>query len=340
MSAQPNQPFESFQKAVVLGSGSWGTSLATVLAHHFQQVVIVGRSPSTAQEITEAQTNSQYLPDVPLASNITGSTEFSEALSADLILFVLPTSVTRESAQALSQLALPEGIPLLSCSKGIERGSGIRMSQILQESFPNNPVAALSGPNHAEEVARQMATCAVVATPNKDLAQHLQQAFTAPYFRTYTSTDLAGVELGGALKNVFAIAAGILTGLNLGDNAAAALVTRGLAEMTRLGIALGGQAETFAGLSGIGDLMVTCYSPHSRNNRVGKALGQGETLEHATARLGMIAEGVPNTLSIYESARHCQIETPIIDAVYSILYQDKPATLAMQELLSREPKPE
>ncbi len=330
----------SFHKAVILGSGSWGTGLASVLAHHYSQVTIVARSPEIAQEISQQHTNSKYLPGITLADTICGSTQSTETIDADLILLVIPTSVMRASAQALSALPIPETTPIVSCSKGIERVSGKRMSQILQEAFPKNPIAALSGPNHAEEVAREMATCAVVATPDKDLTSYLQQAFTAPSFRTYTSDDIAGVELGGALKNVFAIAAGILSGLGLGDNATAALITRGLAEMTRLGTLLGGRAETFAGLSGVGDLMVTCYSSHSRNNRVGKALGKGENLQDITNRLGMVAEGIPNTRSIYESTKQHQIETPIIDAVYDIIYLGKPATKAFQELLDREPKPE
>lgn len=329
-----------FNKAVILGSGSWGTGLASILSLHFDSVVIIGRSEETASELNSSHTNSKYLPGVDLPTNITGSTQLTEAVDADLILFVLPTSVTRATAKQLSQLAIPATTPIISCSKGIERGTGIRMSQILSESFPLSPIAALSGPNHAEEVSRKMATCAVVATPDPILAKYLQETFTAPYFRTYTSDDIAGVELGGALKNVFAIAAGIISGLQLGDNATAALVTRGLAEMTRLGVKLGGRPETFAGLSGVGDLMVTCYSSHSRNNRVGKAIGQGKTLEEITTQLGMIAEGVPNTQSIYESARQCDVETPIINAVYQILYENKPANLAAQDLLNRDPKPE
>ncbi|MEI7929541.1 MAG: NAD(P)H-dependent glycerol-3-phosphate dehydrogenase, partial [Verrucomicrobiales bacterium] len=173
-----------------------------------------------------------------------------------------------------------------------------------------------------------------------DLAVRLQDLFTLPHFRSYTSDDLAGIELGGAVKNVYAIAAGMAHGLGLGDNAVAALVTRALAEMTRLGTALGGRMETFSGLSGVGDLIVTCFSEHSRNHRVGLALGQGKTLEEAVASLGMVAEGVPNTLSIHDAARKAGVRTPIIDAVYSILYQGKPAPLAMHELLTRDPRRE
>jgi glycerol-3-phosphate dehydrogenase (NAD(P)+) len=229
---------------------------------------------------------------------------------------------------------------LLSCAKGIERDTGERMSQILREVFPHNPIGILSGPNHAEEIAAGLVTCAVVASTHQPLAESLQELFTLPHFRVYTSDDVAGVELGAAVKNVYAIAAGMAHGLGLGDNAVAALVTRALAEMTRLGVALGGHPETFAGLSGVGDLIVTCFSEHSRNHRVGLALGTGQSLNDAVASLGMVAEGVPNTLSIHDAARTAGVRTPIIDAMYSILYQDKPAPVAMRELLARDPRPE
>jgi glycerol-3-phosphate dehydrogenase (NAD(P)+) len=302
--------------------------------------VIISRSLEQAEEINLSHTNQRYLPKVKLPNNIRSSTDLREAQSAEVILFVIPTSATQETALKLADLGIPADIPLVSCAKGIERGTGRRMSNIIHEALPNNPIAVLSGPNHAEEVAINLATCTVVGSIDKKLTSSLQEMLSTSNFRTYTSQDVAGMELGGALKNVFAIAAGIASGMGLGDNAIAALVTRGLAEMTRLGIALGGQPDTFTGLSGVGDLMTTCYSPHSRNNRVGKALGEGLSLEEACDQLGMVAEGVPNTLSIYEAARHTDIETPIIDAVYEVLYQKKSATQALHELLTRDPKAE
>ncbi|MFC4994420.1 NAD(P)H-dependent glycerol-3-phosphate dehydrogenase [Rubritalea tangerina] len=332
--------FNSSQHAVVLGAGSWGTALGMVLSEFFDKVTLIGRCPEQCAEINSFHTNNNYLPRVQLPKNIAASVVYQETKDAALILFVLPTSATREAATELATIGIPATTPLVSCSKGIERGSGIRMSEIISELLPNNPIAVHSGPTHAEEVSAHLASAAVVGSQNLELAASLQTVFTTSYFRTYTSDDVAGIELGGALKNVFAIAAGIISGIGLGDNAIAALVTRGLAEMTRLGIALGGRPETFSGLSGIGDLMVTCYSSHSRNNRVGKALGSGETLEEVTERLGMVAEGVPNTLSIYEAARKHDIETPIINAVYQILYEEKPAQEALVELLTRDLKPE
>jgi len=257
-----------------------------------------------------------------------------------LIIFAVPTAGIRSEAEKLAALGLSADTPLLSCAKGIERNTGERLSQILRDVFPTNPVGVLTGPNHAEEIAENLVTCAVVASDDLQLAESLQELFTLPYFRVYTSEDVAGVELGGAVKNVYAIAAGMAHGLGLGDNAVAALVTRALAEMTRLGVALGGHQETFAGLSGVGDLIVTCFSEHSRNHRVGLAIGTGKSLEEAVAALGMVAEGVPTALSIHEAARKAGVRTPIIDAVYAILYQGKPASVAMRELLDRNPRPE
>jgi len=326
--------------AAILGSGSFGTALATLLAPKLREAVVIGRDAATATTISTEHRNPHYLKDVTLAENIRGTTDLSEAVNHPLVLFVVPTSATRGIAEDLAKRGLPASTVLLSCAKGIEKSTGERMSQILREVFPDNPIAAISGPNHAEEIAHQLATCAVIGSDDPALAVRLQELFTLPHFRSYTSDDVAGIELGGAVKNVFAIAAGIAHGLGVGDNAVAALVTRALAEMTRLGVALGGQIETFAGLSGMGDLIVTCFSEHSRNHRVGFALGQGKTLEEAVNSLGMVAEGVPNTLSIYDAARKAGVRTPIIDAVHGILYQGKPAARAMHELLTRDPRPE
>jgi len=329
-----------FSTAAILGSGSFGTSIAKLLSPRLDSIVLIGRDPETAAAINREHKNPHYLKDIALGENVHASIQLEDALAHPLLIFAVPTSATRETALKLSKAGLPKETVLLSCAKGIEKSTGGRMSEILREVFPANPIAALSGPNHAEEMATGLATCAVIGSMDPALSVKLQELFTLPHFRSYTSDDLAGMELGGAVKNVYAIAAGIAHGLGLGDNAVAALVTRALAEMTRLGTVLGGRMETFAGLSGVGDLIVTCFSVHSRNHRVGLAIGQGKTLQEAVTSLGMVAEGVPNTLSIYETARRLGVRTPIIDAVYSILYQEKPAPLAMQELLSRDPRPE
>ena len=333
----PSTPFGS---AAIIGSGSFGMAMAKLLTPKLESILLIGRDPETTAAINSGHKNPHYLSEVSLSENVRASTNPADALAHPLIVFAVPTSATREMAITLRAQGLPESATLLSCAKGIEKVTGDRMSQILREVFPLNPIAALSGPNHAEEIAMQMATCAVIGSEDMDLAIRLQELFTFPYFRSYTSDDLAGIELGGAVKNVYAIAAGMAHGLGLGDNAVAALVTRALAEMTRLGVALGGRIETFSGLSGVGDLIVTCFSEHSRNHRVGLALGRGETLEQAVTSLGMVAEGVPNTLSIHDAARRVGVRTPIIDAVYSILYEGKSAPLAMKELLNRDPRPE
>jgi len=330
----------SFTSAAILGSGSFGTAMATLLAPKLRSVLLIGRDAALADTINREHRNPHYLSSVSLPPNVTATTDVALALEHPLVIFAVPTSATRGTARALAAAGLGPGCTLLSCSKGIEKQTGERMSEVLRDVFPHNPIAALSGPNHAEEIGRGLATCAVIGAGDAALAKRLQELFTLPHFRCYTCDDLAGLEFGGAVKNVYAIAAGMAHGLGLGDNAVAALVTRALAEMARLGTALGGSAETFAGLSGVGDLIVTCFSEHSRNHRVGLALGTGETVEAAVAALGMVAEGVPNTLSIYEAARRAGVRTPIIDAVYSVIYEGKSAAVAMKDLLNRDPRPE
>lgn len=329
-----------FESVAILGSGSFGTAIAKLLAPDLESVVIVGRDLESIESINRDHRNPHYLSGVDLPEQIRATSNISEAASYPVVIFAVPTSATRQCAEDLARHGLPNSAVLLSCAKGIEKTTGDRMSQILREVFPENPIAVMSGPNHAEEIASGKATCAVIGSENQEVACALQKLFTKSYFRPYTSCDLAGIELGGAIKNVYAIAAGMSHGIGLGDNAVAALVTRALAEMTRLGTALGGHTETFAGLSGVGDLIVTCFSIHSRNHRVGLALGQGKTLEEATQVLGMVAEGVPNTYSIYEAARKADVRTPIIDAVYSILYEGKPVAAAMSELLARDTRTE
>ncbi len=326
----------------ILGSGSWGTALAYLLAHSAgnPDVTLWGRDRAHAAEMNANRYNTRYLPEIELPPNVSATADLATAASASLILFVVPSAATRTMAADLRSIGTLDTAVFLSCAKGIEKESGLRMSEILQESFPDNPVAVLSGPNHAEEVARRMVTAAVIGCHDDNVAADLQRIFSLPWMRTYTSDDVAGIEIGGTIKNVFAIASGIAEGLGLGDNARAALVTRGLAEMIRVGVALGGKPETFQGLSGVGDLIVTCYSEHSRNHRVGRLLGQGKNLDAILKELGMVAEGVPNTASVYEIARKHDLRTPITDQVYAVLYENKPAADALQELLTRDPRPE
>ncbi|WP_029190313.1 NAD(P)H-dependent glycerol-3-phosphate dehydrogenase [Verrucomicrobium spinosum] len=329
------------ERAIVMGAGSWGTALAAMLAQRGLRVQFWGRDEALMQEIASTRSNERYLPGLIIEGELEATHELNRLQPADLVLFVTPSKAMRTVAGALRDASVLGGDEVLvSCTKGIELATGRRMSQLLEEYFPQHHLAALSGPNHAEEVSRKMPSAAVVACADAVSGVALQSCFTLPWFRCYTSEDVPGVEWAGALKNAYAIAAGIAQGLNLGDNAIAALVTRGLAEMVRLGVASGGQVETFYGLSGVGDLVATCYSEHSRNHRVGKLLGQGMPLAEIVSSTRMVAEGVPNTESLWHAARAAEVRTPLLDEVYAVLYQNKSPKLALRELLGRDPRPE
>src|SRR5579862_6728655 len=329
----------SMEKAGVIGAGSWGTALAVMLGGNGTPVALWGHDAGRVERMRSSRLNEEYLPGVRLPETITPTASLEDLLDARLLVFVAPSKAAREVSGALAALhPSPETI-FLSCTKGIERGSGLRMSEVLSEYFPN-PVAVLSGPNHAAEVARRMPTAAVIAARENGVAERLQSVCSGKYFRVYTSDDVAGVELGGALKNIFAISAGVSDGLGFGDNSKAALMTRGLAELIRLGVALGGRRETFQGLSGIGDLMVTCFSRHSRNRAVGERLGKGERLADIVASMSMVAEGVPTTYSAHECARRFGVETPIIDQVRALLDGTVGPRETATNLITREPKAE
>lgn len=328
------------KRVAILGSGSWGTALAFLAAQQNAEVVLWGRCETQIGEINAKRTNHAYLPEIVLPFNIRGTTNLADIRSAETVIFVVPSRAMRQVAAIAAESGIDSQAIILTCTKGIEKETGLRMSEILGQHFPGHAVAALSGPNHAEEIVRGQAAAAVIGSEDESVARRLQQFFTLPWFRTYTSDDVKGMEWGAAAKNVFAIAAGISEGLGLGDNAKAALLTRGLAEMIRLGVAEGGRPETFQGLSGVGDLIVTCFSHHSRNNRVGKLLGKGQSLDSIIAGMPMVAEGVPNAESIYLTARRHGVRTPIIDQVYSILYKGKSPAAALTELLSRDPRAE
>jgi len=328
------------KKIAVIGAGGWGTALAILLGESGLPVTLWGYDKDQVEALKSTRENRLLLPGVTLPESIRPTHEMGDTLDADVILFVPPSKAMRSVAKNFAALNPPKSTVLLSCTKGIEQGSGRRMSQVLGEFFPGNPLAVLSGPSHAEEVARKAPTAVVIGCRDHNIAAKLQRIFSTNSFRTYTSTDVAGIELGGALKNIFAIGAGVSDGIGLGDNSKAALVTRSLAELIRLGVALGGRRETFQGLSGIGDLMVTCFSRHSRNRGLGERLGKGESLEAISASMVMIAEGVPTALSARECAQKLGIATPVIDEVYATLYEKKPAHVAMKALLGREPRPE
>jgi glycerol-3-phosphate dehydrogenase (NAD(P)+) len=327
-------------KTAILGAGAWGTALAWLWGKDGRQICLWGHNVDRVIGMQKTRENSDHLPGLKLPESVDVTSELTNCARADLIVFVTPSTALREIAGCMRKVIGNAEAIFLSCTKGIEHRSGMRMSQILREAFPEQRVAVLSGPNLAVEIAQNLPTATVIACDDVDCAASLQGVFGSPRFRIYTSRDVVSVELGGALKNVFAIAAGISDGLGLGDNSKAALVTRSLAELVRLGFAMGGTANGFYGLSGAGDLILTCYSERSRNHTVGKRLGRGEPLALITASMKMVAEGIPTARSAWECARRLNIATPIIDQVYAVLYEQKKPTVALEELLSREQKAE
>lgn len=330
----------SIRSTAIIGAGGWGTALAVLWSKRGNPITLWGNDPGRATRLRETRENAEYLPGIHVPESIIVTSDISDCARADLIVFVTPSVALRGVAKRLQAAGLGRDAILLSGTKGIEHGSGKRMTEVLSEIFPDNTVAVLSGPNLAVEVSRDLPTAAVLGCRNSQCAEELQQYLGGERFRIYSSDETIGIELGGALKNVFAIAAGASDGFGLGDNSKAALVTRGLAELLRLGTAMGGNPRTFYGLSGAGDLIATCFSQLSRNRRVGERLGRGETLEQISGSTHMIAEGIPTAKSAYECARRLQVETPIIDQIYSVVYEGKRPADAMQALLARDQKAE
>ena len=329
-----------FKKISIIGAGSWGTALAILLAEHRGQVLLWAHNPEVVDELVSRRTNNSYLPGLRLPPNVYATGDLAETTDAGLIVFVTPSKATRAVATALAAHGLKDGQALVSCTKGIEHDTGRLMSQVIAECLPGCRMAVLSGPNHAEEVAQRIPAAGVIGSEDPALLGALQTTFSLPSFRAYTSDDVTGIQLGGALKNIFAIAAGVSDGFNMGDNAKAGLVTRSLAEMMRLGVALGGRQETFFGLSGVGDLMVTCFSRHSRNRKVGERLGRGEAPKDIEGSMQMVAVGVPTALSAWQCAQRLGIEVPVTKQIHAVLYEGKPPHEAMWELLGRPPKAE
>ena len=327
-------------KIAILGAGSWGTALAWLWAKHGRRICLWGNSADRVERVQRTRENSDYIPGLQLPDSVNVTHELHDCAEANLVVFVTPSTALRGIAMRLREVIREGCTMLLSCTKGIEHGSGMRMSQILNDIFPRHELAVLSGPNLAAEVVRGLPTATVIGCRDLKCAANLQDFLGSSRFRIYTSDDVTSIELGGALKNVFAIAAGASDGLGLGDNTKAALVTRSLAEMIRLGTAMGGNLKTFYGLSGAGDLIATCFSEHSRNRRVGEQLGRGQTLKQIASSMQMVAEGIPTTKSAHECARRLNIETPIIDQVNGLLYEGKVPIRAMQELLERDQKAE
>jgi glycerol-3-phosphate dehydrogenase (NAD(P)+) len=327
-------------KTAIVGAGSWGTALAWLWGKEGRQICLWGNNAGRVERMLTTRENSDYIPGLKLPDSVKITHEFRDCADADLVVFVTPSTVLRPIATRLRGALSNHQAVLLSCTKGIEQGTVMRMSQVIADIFPENRVAVLSGPNLAVEVVRNVPTATVIACQDPEYAAELQSFLGSSHFRIYTNNDITSVELGGALKNVFAIAAGASDGLGLGDNTKAALVTRSLAELIRLGTAMGGNLKTFYGLSGAGDLIATCFSKHSRNRRVGEYLGRGQTIEQITSAMQMVAEGIPTTKSAYACARKLNIDTPITDEVYALLYEGKKPVQAMHDLLERDQKAE
>ena len=326
---------------VGLGAGGWGTALALILAQNPRhRVALWSARHEQAAEMLARRENVRFLPGVPIPESIELTTDLDSAVQgANLLLEAIPTIYLRETFVRIAK-RLPPGVPLVSVTKGIENGTLRRPTEILAELTGPRPLAVLSGPSHAEEVARQLPTTVVVASVDATLAKFVQSCFTTERFRTYTNDDVIGVELAGALKNVIGIASGICEGLGFGDNAKAALLTRGLAEMTRFGMAHGAEASTFAGLAGMGDLITTCMSRHGRNRAVGLRIALGETPEAILGSMSMVAEGVFTARSVHERALQMGLPMPISTEVYRVWYEGKNPRQAVQELMVREPKRE
>ena len=327
-------------KICVAGDGAWGTALAINAVSNNHEVVLWGAFPDYLDEMRKRRENYKFLPGVALPDALILESGIAEALAgAKIIICATPTQYLRSVLQKMRGL-IPADAILVNVAKGIELNTWLRISEVIEEELGDVKYVDLSGPSHAEEVSRQVPT-AVVAAGNPEDAELVQSALMNDRFRIYTATDVIGVEMGGAFKNVFAIAAGIIDGMKLGDNPKAALMTRGITEMGRLGEALGGKRSTFSGLSGIGDLIVTCTSGHSRNRHVGEELGKGKKLDEILQDMGMVvAEGVSTAKGIYTLARKAGVDTPIIDEIYSVLYENRSAKDAVISLMSRSAKPE
>lgn len=342
MTAEPSHP--GAPRIAVLGAGSWGTALAySLAAHGGHPVSLWARRAEAAEAIRATRRNQRYLPEVRLPDLVTVTDDLAEAVEGTwLWVFAVPAQTVREVA-AMAQPLAGDGLTVLSVAKGIENESLCTTSAVLREALPDHPIeriGVLYGPSHAEEVAAGMPTSVVVSIPDPAQAARVQDAFNTGALRVYVNEDLVGVEVAGSVKNVMALAAGMGDGMGLGDNAKAALVTRGLAEIRRLGLAMGAEPATFAGLAGLGDLVVTCFSRHSRNRLFGEKIGQGRTVAEAQAEMTMVAEGVPTARSVRALADLYGIEMPISEAVHDVVFAGLRPERALSALMTRDPKPE
>lgn len=324
----------------VLGAGSWALGLSILLNDNGHHVTLWSAVPEEIHLLMETGENPKYLPGIRISEEITLTCDLKDAVSGcGCIVMAVASKFTRETAAKLKGL-IPDGTIIVNVAKGIESGSLLTLSEIIQEELPESRVCVLSGPSHAEEVARHMPTLVTVAGKDESAAAYLQEIFSGPRFRVYTSTDVLGIEIGGALKNVIALAAGISDGLGYGDNVKAALITRGITEIARLAIKMGAKPETLYGLSGIGDLIVTCDSVHSRNRRAGILIGQGKTMDEAVSEVRMVVEGIVSAKAARSLAAKYDVEMPIIDQVNRVLFEGLDPRTAVDHLMMRDLKAE
>ncbi len=326
------------KKIAIIGSGSWGVALATYLANLGNQVKIWSFSEEE-RDLINNEKKCKFLPDLIIPDNIYCSASYEEVIKdTEFILHVTPSKFTRSTFKQYKQYVGEK--PVIICSKGFEKETLKTLDEVIEEELPNVKVGVLSGPSHAEEVSIGVPTALVMASKYNEVLDMLQETFMSEKMRIYTSNDVKGVELGGALKNIIAFCAGVAAGIGLGDNSFAALITRGLKEISRLGIKLGGELETFYGLSGLGDLIVTCLSEHSRNRKAGKLIGQGKTLEETKKEVGMVIESIDNIDVAYQLGKINNIEMPIVNAVYEVLYNKLDPQEAVKNLMTRNKKME
>lgn len=322
----------------IIGAGSWGIALAVLLHNNGHQITVWSILQDEIDMLNTEREHKDKLPGVKLPEDMVFTTDIKGAIEGkDMLVLAVPSPFTRSTAHSMKKY-VTNGQILVNVAKGIEEKTLMTLSQVIEEEIPQADVAVLSGPSHAEEVGRGIPTTIVVGAKTKKTAEVIQNTFMSDVFRVYTSPDVLGIELGAALKNVVALAAGIADGLGYGDNTKAALITRGIAEISRLGIAMGGKYETFSGLSGMGDLIVTCASMHSRNRRAGILIGQGKSMEEAMAEVKMVVEGVYSAKAAMGLARRYKVELPIIEQVNEVLFQNKPAAEAVRDLMLRDKK--
>jgi len=331
------------EKVCVLGAGSWGTAQAVLLSRNVSRVVIWGRPEDGIQDINKLRENQRFLPGVPLPQNVIACENPAEALTgSEMVVLAVPAQAMREVLINL-QTYIPVGVPLVNTAKGLEIGTGMRMSEVVMDVLGQDKrgrYTVLSGPSHAEEVGRYVPTAVTLAAYERDIAFRVQDVYMTNRFRVYTNPDVAGAELGGALKNIVALATGICDGLGYGDNTRAALMTRGLAEMIRMGTAMGGDLRTFNGLAGMGDLVVTCGSKHSRNHRAGQLIASGCSLEETLQQIGMVVEGIHTTRVVHRLATEMGVDMPICQACYHVIYDGALPADTVNQLMMRSKKNE